>query len=63
MIASCEGSQYLTSLVIHSVPSMVSDLVSSDLGEDTLESLLFGGAAAPEQLPNKAKTVFPKAAL
>ncbi|KAI0347210.1 acetyl-CoA synthetase-like protein [Trametopsis cervina] len=42
------------------VPSMVTDLMNV-LGPDDIDSLLFGGAAAPEQLPGRAKVVFPKA--
>ncbi|KAI0092719.1 hypothetical protein BDY19DRAFT_501652 [Irpex rosettiformis] len=40
------------------VPSMVSDLLDV-VGPDALDSLLFGGAAAPEQLPGKALAAFP----
>jgi hypothetical protein len=39
---------------------MVSDLMEV-VGPDALDSLLFGGAAAPEQLPSKAMSAFPTA--
>ena len=37
---------------------MVSDLLGV-VGPDDLDSLFFGGAAAPEQLPGKALAMFP----
>ena len=46
-----------------SVPSMVSEMIESSLAGYPLESLLFGGAAAPDQLPGKAKKVFPNTVL
>jgi len=45
------------------VPSMVADLVESGIGPEDLDSLLFGGAAAPLPLPGRAKAAFPKTVL
>lgn len=38
---------------------MVTEIVDSSLAGYPLDSLLFGGSAAPDQLPGKAKKVFP----
>ncbi|KAF6762632.1 long-chain-fatty-acid-CoA ligase [Ephemerocybe angulata] len=45
------------------VPSMVSDLVDSSSAGHPLESLLFGGAPAPDTLPPRAQKTFPSASL
>ena len=45
------------------VPSMVSEMIESSLAGYPLESLLFGGSAAPDQLPGEAKKVFPNTML
>ncbi|EKM59179.1 uncharacterized protein PHACADRAFT_136523 [Phanerochaete carnosa HHB-10118-sp] len=47
------------------VPSMVADLVDRAAASDglTLDTLLFGGAPAPQVLPHKAKTAFPNTVL
>lgn len=47
------------------VPSMVADLVDSALAgnELKLDTLLFGGSAAPQLLPKRAKTAFPTTVL
>ncbi|THH19787.1 hypothetical protein EW146_g1465 [Bondarzewia mesenterica] len=46
-----------------SVPSMVADLSDSSAVGCPLESLLFGGAAAPEQLARRAHKAFPTASM
>lgn len=46
-----------------SVPAMVSDLIESQLAGYGLETLLFGGAPAHDQLPAKAKHAFPTAVM
>lgn len=38
---------------------MVTDLVASGLNSDSLDALMFGGTAAPELLPGKARAKFP----
>ncbi|CAL1700983.1 unnamed protein product [Somion occarium] len=45
------------------VPAMVSDLIESQLAGYGLETLLFGGAPAHDQLPAKAKHAFPTAVM
>ncbi|PSR90673.1 hypothetical protein PHLCEN_2v4822 [Hermanssonia centrifuga] len=42
---------------------MVTDLVESSLDGQALDTLLFGGAPAPDQLPKKAKEAFPNTVL
>ena len=44
-----------------SVPSMVSDLVSSSASGHPLEALMFGGAPPPDWLTAEAKKAFPTA--
>jgi len=46
-----------------SVPSMVTDLVTSTLVNYPLDCVLFGGAPAPELLVQRAREAFPHAAL
>ena len=46
-----------------SVPSMVTDLVEGDLAGHHLDSIMFGGSAAPDQLPDKARRTFPDTTL
>ena len=43
----------------YSVPSMVTELIESTLDRDALDTLLFGGSPAPDQLPRRAKRTFP----
>ncbi|TCD70810.1 hypothetical protein EIP91_001500 [Steccherinum ochraceum] len=45
------------------VPSLISDLIDSDLQGHPFKFFLFGGAPAYPQLPKKAKDVFPHAML
>lgn len=42
---------------------MVSDLIESDLVGYGLETLIFGGSPAHDQLPAKGKRVFPSAVM
>ncbi|KAK7695997.1 hypothetical protein QCA50_000637 [Cerrena zonata] len=45
------------------VPAMVSDLIESDLSGYGLETLIFGGSPAHDQLPAKGKRAFPNAVM
>lgn len=46
-----------------SVPAMVSDLIESQLVGYGLETLIFGGSPAHDQLPAKGKRAFPTAVM
>lgn len=50
-------------LKVISVPSMVTDLTTSNLIGYPLEVLLFGGAPAPDTLVQRAREAFPTSVL